>query len=85
LARLTARDCTCVEEIMKRLCLGIIVAISSSLPAFGQGVGGTAEEARAMLAKAPPDRSTMWLDYASSRLGRGRDLGALFSKDAYRV
>jgi hypothetical protein len=31
-------NCTYVEEIMKRLCVGIIVAISLSLPAFGQGV-----------------------------------------------
>jgi hypothetical protein len=37
-ACLTARDCTCVEEIMKQLCVGIIVAIGLTLPAFGQGV-----------------------------------------------
>jgi hypothetical protein len=34
----TARDCACVEEVMKRLGLGIVVAISLALPAFGQGV-----------------------------------------------
>jgi hypothetical protein len=34
----TARDCTCVEEIMKRFCLGIIVAVGLTLPAFGQEV-----------------------------------------------
>ncbi len=34
----TARDCICVEEIMKRLGLGIVVAIGLTLPAFGQGV-----------------------------------------------
>jgi hypothetical protein len=33
------RDCASVgEEIMKRLGLGIIVAIGLTLPAFGQGV-----------------------------------------------
>jgi hypothetical protein len=32
------RDCTCVEETMKQLCLGVVVAISLTLPAFGQGV-----------------------------------------------
>jgi hypothetical protein len=32
------RDCTYVEEIMKRLGLAIIVAIGLTLPAFGQGV-----------------------------------------------
>jgi hypothetical protein len=37
-ARFTARDCTCVEEAMKKLGLGIIVAIGLTLPAFGQGV-----------------------------------------------
>jgi Lipocalin-like domain len=30
----TARDCTCVEETMKRFCLGIIVAVGLTLPAF---------------------------------------------------
>jgi hypothetical protein len=36
---LTARDCaSCVEEIMKQLGLGIIVAVGLTLPAFGQGV-----------------------------------------------
>src|SRR5258708_34853200 len=33
----TARNCTCVEGTMKQLCLGIIVAIGLTLPAFGQG------------------------------------------------
>jgi hypothetical protein len=31
-----ARDCTCVEVTMKQFCLGIIVAIGLTLPAFGQ-------------------------------------------------
>jgi hypothetical protein len=35
---LTVRDCTCVEEAMGKFCLGIIVAISLTLPAFGQGI-----------------------------------------------
>jgi hypothetical protein len=34
----TARDYTCVEEIMKQFCLGIVVALGLTLPAFGQGV-----------------------------------------------
>ncbi len=34
----TARDCTCVEEFMKQFCLGVIVAMGLTLPAFGQGV-----------------------------------------------
>jgi hypothetical protein len=34
---LAARDCICVEEAMKQFCLGIIVAIGFTLPAFGQG------------------------------------------------
>jgi hypothetical protein len=32
----TARDCTCVEVTMKQFCLGIIVAIGLTLPAFAQ-------------------------------------------------
>jgi hypothetical protein len=35
-ACVTARDCTRVAEIMKRLCLGIVVAIGLTIPAFGQ-------------------------------------------------
>jgi hypothetical protein len=31
---LRPRDCTCVEEIMKQFCLGIVVAIGLTLPAF---------------------------------------------------
>jgi len=34
----TARDYTCVEEIMKRLGLGIIIAVGLTLMAFGQAV-----------------------------------------------
>jgi hypothetical protein len=33
-----ARHCTYVEGTMKQFCLGIIVAIGLTLPAFGQGV-----------------------------------------------
>jgi hypothetical protein len=33
---IAARDCTHMEEAMKQFCLGVVVAIGLTLPAFGQ-------------------------------------------------